>query len=86
MFDALLLTGLVVTAVGIVLLGLAMFGDPVFGPVSRLLTVLLGIVGLGAATVVLIDPTSLVAALGVFALIGFHLVLGWRVFRLSTVG
>ena len=46
---------------------------------------LLGTAGLAAGIVVLIDPTSLVAALGIFALIGFHLILGWKVYRLSTV-
>jgi hypothetical protein len=43
-----------------------------------------GVVGLAAATVMLIDPLSAVAALGVFALIGFHLVAGWKTYRIST--
>ena len=84
-FDALLLTGLLVAAAGIVLLGLAMYADPAFGNAASWLTVLLGTAGLAAGTVVLIDPTSLVAALGIFALIAFHLILGWKVYRLSTV-
>jgi hypothetical protein len=36
--------------------------------------VALGVVGLAAATVMLVDPLSAAAARGVFALIGFHLV------------
>ena len=44
----------------------------------------LGVLGLAAATVMLIDPLSAAAALGVFALIGFHLVAGWKTYRLST--
>lgn len=82
-FDALLLAGLLVTSIGIVLLGLAMQADPAFGKGVAWLSMLLGTAGLAAGTVVLIDPTSRVAALGIFALIGFHLVLGWRVRGLS---
>lgn len=85
-FDALLLAGLLVTATGIVLLGLAMRADPAFGNGTAWLSALLGTAGLAAGIVVLIDPRSLVAALGIFALIGFHLVLGWKVYRLSKVG
>jgi hypothetical protein len=84
-FDALLLAGLLVTATGILLLGLAMHTDPVFGKRAAWLSVLLGITGLAAGIVVLIDPKSLVAAPGIFALIGFHLILGWKVYRLSKV-
>jgi uncharacterized membrane protein HdeD (DUF308 family) len=46
--------------------------------------VALGILGLAAATVMLVDPLSAAAALGVFALIGFHLVAGWKTYRLSA--
>jgi hypothetical protein len=45
--------------------------------------VVLGIVGLAAGAVVLVDPLSLTAAVGIFALIVFHLVLGWKVYGLS---
>jgi hypothetical protein len=84
-FDALLLTGLLITATGIVLLGLAMHADPAVGKAAAWLSGLLGIVGLAAGMVVLIDPTSPVAALGIFALIGFHLIVGWRVYRVSKL-
>jgi hypothetical protein len=40
---------------------------------------------LAAGVAVLIDPTSPVAAIGIFALIGFHLIVGWTVDRVSTV-
>jgi hypothetical protein len=46
--------------------------------------VTLGVIGLAGATVMLVDPLSPVAALGIFALIGFHLVAGWKTYRLST--
>jgi len=84
-FDALLLTGLLGTTTGIVLLGMAMHADPAFGKGAAWLSMLLGAAGFAAGIVVLIDPTSSVAALGIFALIGFHLILGWKVYRLSKV-
>jgi len=84
MFDALLLVGLLVMPVGIILFGLAMRLDPGYGKVAGTLSVALGVLGLTAATVMLVDPGSPVAALGVFALIGFHLVAGWKTYRLST--
>jgi hypothetical protein len=84
-FDALLLTGLLVMSVAIVLLGLAMRADAAFGKAAPWVSVMVGTVGLAAGTVVLLDPASLVAALGIFALIGFHIVVGWRTYRLSTV-
>jgi hypothetical protein len=32
----------------------------------------------------LVDPLSPVAALGVFALVGFHFIAGWKTYRHST--
>ncbi len=84
MFDALLLVGLLVMPVGVILLGLAMRQNPAFGTVAGNAGVVLGVVGLAAAIVMLVDPLSAAAALGVFALIGFHLVAGWKTYRLST--
>ena len=84
MFDALLLVGLLVMPVGVILFGLAMRRDPAFGKVVGNVSVALGVVGLAAAIVMLVDPLSAFAALGVFALIGFHLVAGWKTYRLST--
>lgn len=72
MFDALLLVGLLLMPVGVILFGLAMRQDPAFGKVAGTVSIALGIVGLGAAAIMLVDPVSAVAALGVFALIGFH--------------
>ena len=83
MFDALLLVGLLVMPVGVILLGLVMRQDPAFGKLAGNVSLALGIVGLGAATIMLVDPLSPVAALGVFALIAFHFVAGWKTCRLS---
>jgi hypothetical protein len=70
--------------VGVILFGLAMRRDPAFGKVTGNLSVTLGVLGLAAATAMLVDPLSPVAAVGIFALIGFHLVAGWKTYRLST--
>jgi hypothetical protein len=43
------------------------------------------VAGVIAAFILLIDPHSPIAVVGVFALITFHLVLGWKVYRLSMV-
>jgi hypothetical protein len=45
----------------------------------------LGVIGVVAACVLLVDPLSPIAFIGVLALIVFHLVLGWKVYSLSRV-
>jgi len=61
-----------------------MLGAPAFGKGFGGVSVVLGVVGGVAACVLLVDPASAIAAVGgVFALIVFHLVLGWKVYRLS---
>ncbi len=82
-FNALLVTGLVILPASLVALGAAMLGAPAFGKGYGRLGVALGIVGLAAAGALLADPVSFVAVVGIFALIAFHLVVGWKVFALS---
>jgi hypothetical protein len=82
MFDALLVTGLVILPMGLIALGAAMLGAPDFGMGIGRTSVGLGVVGLAAASSVLVD-VSPIGVVGVFALIVFHLVLGWKVHRLS---
>jgi hypothetical protein len=84
MFDALLLVGLLVMPVGVILFGLAMRQDRAYGMVAGNISVALGVVGLAAATVMLVDPLTPAAALGIFALIGFHLVAGFKTYRGSA--
>lgn len=81
--NELLVVGLVLLPIGLIPLGVAMLGTPAFGRGFGALSVALGVIGVGAATVLLIDPLSLIAVVGFFALIAFHLVLGWKVYRLS---
>jgi hypothetical protein len=82
-FDALFVVGLLLVPVGLVALGVAMLGAPAFGKGLGGLGVALGVIGVVAATVLLVDPLSPSAFVGVLALIVFHLVLGWKVYSLS---
>jgi hypothetical protein len=83
-FDALLVAGLVFVPFGLVALGVAMLRAPVFGKGYAAASVVLGVVGVVAASVLMVDPLSPIAVAGFFALIAFHLVLGWKVYRLSA--
>lgn len=82
-FNTLLVTGLVILPLSLVALGVAMLGAPAFGKVYGSLGVALGVVGIGTAGALLIDPLSFIAVAGFFALIVFHLVVGWKVHGLS---
>ncbi|MCP5038207.1 MAG: hypothetical protein GY945_11485 [Rhodobacteraceae bacterium] len=82
-FDALLVTGLVLTPVGIIFLGLAMLGNPDYGRGFGATSLLLGLAGFAAAIAVLNEPTE-IAAVGIFALIFFNIIVGWKTFRLSN--
>jgi Domain of unknown function (DUF4386) len=81
--DASFGAGLLLVPVGLVALGVAMLGVPAFGKVFGWVSVGLGVVGVVAASVLLVDPLSPSAFIGVLALIVFHLVLGWKLYRLS---
>jgi hypothetical protein len=82
-FDALFVVGLVLLPIGLIALGVAMLGAPAFGKGFGAVSVVLGVVGVVAASVLLVDPLSPSAFVGVLALIVFHLVLGWKVYSLS---
>jgi hypothetical protein len=45
--------------------------------------VVLGVLGVAAGVVLLIDPGSPIAVVGILALIVFHIALGWKVYSLS---
>ena len=82
-FDALFGVGLLLVPIGFVALGVAMLRVPAFGKGFGGVSVALGVVGVLAATVLLVDPLSPSAFVGVLALIVFHLVLGWKLYSLS---
>ena len=81
--DMLLVTGLVILPTGLIALGVAMFGAPDFGKGFGGVSVVLGVLGVAAGVVLLIDPGSPIAIVSVLSLIVFHLVLGWKVYGLS---
>lgn len=82
-FEALLVTGLLLIPVGYIALGMAMRSTPAFGPVIGRLSIGLGAVGLAAASVAVVQET-MAAAVAVLALIVFHLAVSWRSSRLPT--
>jgi hypothetical protein len=82
-FDALFGVGLLLVPIGFIALGVAMLGTSTFGKGFGGVSVALGVVGVVAASVLLVDPLSPSAFVGVLALIVFHLVLGWNIYSLS---
>ncbi len=81
--DALLVTGLLLLPIGVIALGVAMLGTPAFGKGVGGVSVVIGVVGVIAGVVLLIDPGSPIAIVSVLSLIVFHIALGWKVYRLS---
>jgi hypothetical protein len=82
-FDAMLYVGFFVVPVGLILLGVAMLGAPAFGKGFGGVSVVLGVVGLVAAVLQMVDPSSMIGAGSYFACLIFYLVMGWKVYRLS---
>jgi magnesium-transporting ATPase (P-type) len=82
-FDELFIVGLVLLPIGLIALGVAMLGTPAFEKRFGGVSLALGVAGVVAASVLLVDPLSPIGIVGVFALIVFHLVLGWKVYSLS---
>lgn len=83
LFEALLGAGLFAVTIGMVGLGTAMLRAPTMGRGVAWLSIVVGVIGIAAALVFIIDPPSPIAALGVLALIVFHFSVGWKVYRLS---
>jgi hypothetical protein len=82
-FDAILFVGFFVVPIGLITLGVAMFGTSAFGKGFGWLSVMLGVVGLVAAVLQMVDPSSMIGAGSYFACLIFYLVLGWKVYSLS---
>ena len=61
-FDAMLYVGFFVVPVGLILLGVAMLGAPAFGKGFGGVSVVLGVVGLVAAVLQMVDPSSMIGA------------------------
>ncbi len=82
-FNAILYVGFFVVPIGLIALGVAMLGAPAFGKGSGGVSVALGVVGLVAAVLQMIDPSSMIGAGSYFAMLIFYFVLGWKVYSLS---
>jgi hypothetical protein len=82
-FDALLVTGLLLLPIGVIALGVAMLGTPAFGKGFGWMSVVIGVLGVAAGVVLLMDPGSPIAIVSVLSLIVFHIALGWKVYSLS---
>jgi hypothetical protein len=82
-FDAMLYVGFFVVPIGLIILGVAMVGDPAFGKSFGGVSVVLGVVGLVAAVLQMVDPSSTIGAGSYFACLIFYFVLGWKVYSLS---
>jgi predicted membrane channel-forming protein YqfA (hemolysin III family) len=82
-FDAVLYVGFFVVPTGLILLGVAMLGSPAFGKGLGWVSIVLGVLGLVAAILQMVDPSSMIGAGSYFACLIFYLVLGWKVFGLS---
>lgn len=82
-FDTLLFTGLFIVPIGYIALGVAMFGAPGFGKGFGGMSVAFGVAGVVAASVILFGAPSEIAVVGVFVLIIFHAVMGWKLYSLS---
>jgi hypothetical protein len=82
-FDALFGAGLLLVPIGFIALGVAMLGATAFGKGFGWVSMVVGVVGVAGASVLLVDPSSPSAFVGVLSLIVFHLVLGWKLYSLS---
>jgi hypothetical protein len=83
MLEALLVVGLLLLPVALLTLGVAMLRTPAFGQGYGWVSVALGIAGTAAALSLMVDVTT-IAAVVILALLGFHVVVGWKVLRLSN--
>jgi len=81
--DAVLYVGFLVVPIGLFLLGVGMLGSPAFGKGYGWVSVALGVIGLIAAVLQIIDPASMIGAGSYFACLIFYFILGWKVWSLS---
>lgn len=81
--EMLLIEGLILIPIAFTTLGFGMLTAPNFGKGYGLMSILIGVAGSIAAIFLMIDPRSPLPVIGVFGLIIFHLVLGWKTYALS---
>jgi hypothetical protein len=83
LFDALMVVGLALLPMGLVALGMAMRREPAFGRGFGAVTVLLGLIGVGAASAFVLEPRVPTVFIGFLALIVLTVVVGVKSVRLS---
>jgi hypothetical protein len=79
--DTFVVTGIVLTPVGLLLYGVAMLRSADFGSWAGWVSILFALAGIYSALAGLILGGDIVAV-GIFALVFFHIVIGWVSFRL----
>lgn len=84
-FAAFLAVGLVLVPIGIMLIGSAMLKSPAFVRGYGVFSIVIGLVGALTAAFDIVVGTSQIAAIGVLGLIGFHLIVGWRLYAVSRL-
>src|SRR5215204_2544229 len=67
-FDALLVVGLLLLPIGLFALGVAMLGTPAFGKGFGWMSLVVGVLGVAAGVVLLIDPGSPIAIVSILSL------------------
>jgi hypothetical protein len=82
-FNAPLYVGFFSVPIGILLLGVAMIGTPTFGQIIGWISVVLGVAGIVAAVLQMIDPAGPFGMGSYFAIVIFTLVLGIKVYSVS---
>lgn len=83
--DMFVVTGLALTPLGMGLLGLGMLRSRTYGRRYGWIGLFLAAAGLVAGVLCLIGPTD-IAAIGMFAVIFFHAIIGWGAFRARLPG
>ena len=81
--DSMLYVGFFVVPISLIILGVGMFGAPAFGKGFGGVSLVLGVLGLIAAVLQMVDPASMIGAGSYFACLVFYLVMGWKLYSLS---
>ena len=82
-FDTMLVTGVLLVPIGILLLGVAMRAAEAFGSRLASLSIALGALGALGAAISVVWPDSDASAVSVLAIVLFHLLAGWRTWKLG---
>ena len=82
--DTLVITGLALTPIGMGFLGLAMLSHATYQSWFGWTSILFAVAGAASAVSIVMTPSD-IAAIGVFAVIFFNIIVGWRTFRLPEL-